>query len=158
MKKKSSFKYVFLVLLTQTFIVLSAQKPDDKVKMQIAKTLETWSAACKNADVDKVMSMFDNTANIMVVGSDKGEINKGKDEINIWLTKLFRVADFSWEMNRIDIDYFGKTAWVFVDGNMIVNFHKGGTNITPYRFTGILVKKKGEWKWRLFDGSIPKGE
>lgn len=41
---------------------------------------------------------------------------------------------------------------------MIVNFHKGGKKISPYRFTGILVKKKGAWKWRLFDGSVPKGE
>lgn len=158
MKKISSFKYVFLVLLMQTFIVLSAQKPDDKVKMQISKTLETWSVACKNADVDQVMSMFDNTATIMVVGSDKGEINKGKDEIKKWLDQLFGVAGFSWEMKRIDIDDNGKTAWVFMDGNMVVNFHKGGTKITPYRFTGILVKKKGEWKWRVFNGSIPNGE
>jgi hypothetical protein len=61
-------------------------------------------------------------------------------------------------MNRIDIDCNGKTAWVFIDGKMIVDFHKGGRKVTPYRFTGIMVKKKGVWKWRLFDGSVPQSE
>ncbi len=158
MKKISSFKYVFLVLLTQTFTTLSAQKPSDIVKEQITKTLKTWNTAAKSANVDQCMALFDDSETIMLIGSDKGEVNKGKDQVRDWLTKIFKVASFSWEMDSINIDSNGKTAWVFVDGNMIVNFHKGGTNITPYRFTGILVKKKGEWKWRLFDGSIPKGE
>jgi hypothetical protein len=30
-----------------------------------------------------------------------------------------------------------------MDGKMIVDFHKGGQKITPYRFTGIMVKKMG---------------
>ena len=124
MKKITLFKYVFLILLTQTFISLSAQKAADKTKDQITKTLETWGVACKNADIDKVMSMFDNTSTIMVIGSDKGEINKGEAEIKKWLVQLFGVAGFSWEMKRIDIDYNGKTAWVFMDGNMVVNFIK----------------------------------
>jgi len=41
---------------------------------------------------------------------------------------------------------------------MIVNFHKGGKKVTPSRFAGILVKKKGSWKWRIFDGSVPQQE
>jgi hypothetical protein len=61
-------------------------------------------------------------------------------------------------MNQINIDNNGKTAWVFVNGKMIVNFHKGGQRITPYRFAGIMVKKNGNWKWRLFDGSVPESE
>jgi len=61
-------------------------------------------------------------------------------------------------MNRVDIDCNNKTVWVFVDGKMIVDFHKGGKKVTPYRFTGIMVKNKGVWKWRLFDGSVPQQE
>jgi hypothetical protein len=120
--------------------------------------LKTWSAAAKSANVDQSMALFDDSENIMLIGSDKGEVKKGKKQVRDWLTKIFGVASFSWEMDNINIDSNGNTAWVFVEGSMIVEFRKGGINRTPYRFTGIMVMKKGEWKWRLFNGSIPKGE
>ena len=75
-----------------------------------------------------------------------------------WLSAIFAHANFSWEMNTIDIDSNGKTAWVFVDGAMIVQWDSGHTKKTPYRFTGIMIKKNKVWKWRLFNGSIPRGE
>ena len=158
MKKNFFLQLAILIVFLILSNVATAQKCSEKVKSEITKTLETWNTACKNANLEQVMSMFDDTDNIMVVGSDKGEISKGKEEINKWVGQLFKNAGFSWEMNRIDIDNNGKTAWVFVDGKMIVNFHKGGQRITPYRFTGIMVKKNGVWKWRLFDGSVPESE
>jgi ketosteroid isomerase-like protein len=158
MKKNIVFQVVLVILLSATASSISAQKSSEKVKNEIAEALKIWNTACKNAKLDQVMSMLDNTDGLMVVGSANGEINKGQEEVKAWLGQLFGFAGFSWEMDRIDIDSNGKTAWVFVDGKMIVNFKKGGTKVTPYRFTGILVKKKGAWKWRLFDGSVPQQE
>jgi ketosteroid isomerase-like protein len=156
-------KYIFLqaafvFVLLVTVNSLSAQKSSEKVNNEIAETLKIWNTACKNANLDQVMSMLDITDGLMVVGSDNGEINKGKDEVKAWLSKIFGFAGFSWEMTRVDIDSNGKTAWVFMDGKMIVDFHKGGQKVTPYRFAGVLVKKNGVWKWRLFDGSVPQHE
>lgn len=158
MNKNIFLQTVLLILLSVTANTLLAQKSSEKVKSEITEALKIWDTACKNANLDQVMSLFDSADGIMVVGSANGEINKGKDEIKTWLGQLFGFAGFSWEMNRIDIDCNGKTAWVFMDGKMIVNFHKGGQKVTPYRFAGILVKKKGAWKWRLFDGSVPQQE
>ena len=158
MKKNFLIQVVFMILFSVVFNSLSAQTSNDKLKGEITEALNLWNTACKNANLEQVMSMFDNADNIMVVGSADGEISKGKEEINKWLGQLFGFAGFSWEMNRIDIDNNRKTAWVFMDGKMIVSFHKGGQKITPYRFTGIMVKKKGVWKWRLFDGSVPQQE
>ncbi len=161
MDKRTKFLFlqvVFMFILLLTVYSVSAQKSSDKVKNEIAETLKVWNTACKNANLDQVMSMLDITDGLMVVGSDKGEINKGKDEVKAWLSKIFGFAGFSWEMTRVDIDSNGKTAWVFMDGKMIVDFHKGGQKITPYRFAGILVRKKDGWKWRLFDGSVPQKE
>jgi len=151
---QTTFLTLFLVISNST----TAQKCSEKVKNEITKTLEIWNTACKNSNLEQVMSMFDDTDTIMVVGSTNGEISKGKEEISKWLSQLFGFAGFSWEMNRVDIDNNGKTAWVFIDGKMIVNFHKGGQRITPYRFTGIMIKKNGVWKWKLFDGSVPQSE
>ena len=156
MKKKIFLQFALVVLLFFVSNSLSAKKSDETVKSEITKTLEIWNSAGKSANLDLAMSLFDNSANIMLVGSSNGEVFKGKDQAKEWLTQLFGFGSFSWEMSRIDIDSNGKTAWVFVEGKMIVKFHQGGTKITPYRFTGIMVKKKGVWKWRLFDGSVPE--
>ena len=158
MKRTFLFQALLLIMLSVSAISLSAQKSSEKVKSEITETLKIWNTAAKSANVDQCLALFDDSENIMLVGSDKGEINKGKVEIKNWLSQIFGFAGFSWEMNRVDIDYKDKTAWVFMDGKMIVDFHKVGQKDTPYRYTGILVKKKGGWKWRLFNGSVPKGE
>lgn len=151
-------KALLLILLSATIQSLSAQKSSEKVKSEIKEALKIWNTAAKSANVDRCMALFDDSENIMLIGSGNGEINKGKDEIKKWLSQIFGFAGFSREMNRVDIDSNGKTAWVFMDGKMIVDFHKGGQKVTPYRFAGILVKKKDGWKWRLFNGSVPQKE
>jgi ketosteroid isomerase-like protein len=158
MKNNIFFQIILVILFSVTTHSTSAQKGLEKIKSEINDALKIWNTTCKSANVDQAMALLDNTAEIMIIGSADGEINKGKDEIRKWIGQIFGFAGFSWEMNRIDIDSNGKTAWVFVDGKMIVEFHKGGKKVTPYRFTGILVKKNGAWKWRLFDGSVPQQE
>ncbi len=158
MKKNLFLQFIFLILFATQFTSLSAQKSSEKVKAEITEALSIWNAAGKKANTDLAMEQFDNSENIMVIGSDSGEIYKGPVQIRGWLDAIFKHNKFTWEMNRIDVDYSGNTAWVFVDGFMIVTNDKGKIRKTPYRFAGILVKKKGEWKWKLFDGSIPRGE
>jgi ketosteroid isomerase-like protein len=158
MKKSILFLVVLMILFSVTANSLSAQKSSEKIKSEITEALNIWNNACKNANVDQAMSLMDKSDNLMVIGSADGEINKGYDESKAWVSQIFGFAGFSWEMTRIDIDSNGKTAWVFMDGKMIVEFHKGGKKVAPYRFTGILVKKNGVWKWKLFDGSVPQQE
>lgn len=158
MKKNIFLKIVLAITFSVTVSSLSAQKSSEKVRSEITAALDLWNKASGSANTDQMMSMFDDSDNIMVIGSANGEINKGKDEIRKWISQLYGFAGFSWEMNRVDIDSNGKTAWVFVDGSMILNFKKGDTRKAPYRFTGIMVKKNNQWKWRLFDGSVPQQE
>lgn len=158
MKRNILTKGVIVILFSLLYNSLYAQISSGKFQNEIKEALNLWNTACKSANLDRVMAMFDNSAEIMVIGSAEGEISKGKDEVRDWLGQLFGSAGFSWEMNRIDIDCNDKTAWVFVDGKMIVDFKKGGKKVTPYRFTGIMVKNNGMWKWRLFDGSVPEAE
>ena len=157
-KKNILLQAGFLVLFSMTYVTSPAQEVTEKVRNEIGAALKAWNTAGKNAKIDDIMQLFDNSDNIMVVGSDSGEIYKGKDQIRGWLSRIFKHNSFSWQMDRIDIDGNGNTAWVFVEGFMLVTNDKGKTGKTPYRFTGIMVKKSREWKWRLFNGSIPRGE
>ena len=125
---------------------------------EITATLELWNSSAKSRDMSHIMELFDNSEAIMIVGSDSGEVFKGKEQIEGWIKMLFSHRSFSWEMNRVDIDHNGNTAWVFMDGFMIVTSDKGKTAKFPYRFTGVMVKVKNSWKWRLFNGSAPGGQ
>ncbi len=158
MKKYVLPSVVLLILFSTVLNHLAAHPSSDRTKGEINEALKTWNDAAKSANVELCLSMFDNSDNVILVGSDKGEFCKGKNQIRTWLTAIFAHANFSWEMNRIDIDSDGKKAWVFVEGAMIVQWDNGHIVKTPYRFTGVLVKSSKAWKWRLFNGSIPRGE
>jgi ketosteroid isomerase-like protein len=138
---------------------LQAQNKTDKLDQEIRRTLSDWNSATSSSDLERTLNSFDETGKILLAGSDSGEIYRGKEEIRGWLAAIYKNHSFSWEMNQVDIDGYENTAWVFVDGFMVVkNTSTGKVRRTPYRFTGILVRKGTLWKWRLFDGSIPAGE
>lgn len=158
MKTKIFRKLLFVILFSLILNSIYAQPTSVRIKNEITGALKEWNAAAKSANADRCLSLFENSDDIILVGSDKGEICKGKLQIREWLSQIFAHANFSWEMNTIDIDSNGSTAWVFVDGSMIVQWDNGKTKITPYRFTGIMVRKNKLWKWKLFNGSIPRGE
>ena len=149
---------IFTLLLFTVSNNLGAQTSPDPKRAEIQEALNTWNTRAKAANTDAFMDLFDNTAGVMLVGSDSGEIFKGKEQISNWVGGLFKNNSFEWEMNQVEIDYYQNTAWVFVGGAMIVTNKKGNKNRTPYRFTGIMVKTAQGWKWRLFNGSIPRGE
>jgi ketosteroid isomerase-like protein len=131
----------------------------DRTRGEITEALTLWNTAAKKGSSEDVMALFDTSpAGILLVGSDKGEVYKGTAEVRRWLGMLFAHAGFSWEMDRVDIDASGATAWVFVEGSMVVRWDTGQTRKSPYRFTGFLVKKEDGWRWRLFNGSSPNGE
>jgi len=141
----------------QTGKTENKQQDKNSIKKEITASLETWNNAAKSRNLKQFMDLYDASPDIMIVGSDSGEIYKGREQIEKWAAKLLSFASFSWDMKRIDIDANGNTAWVFIDGFMVVTNDKGHTRKFPYRFTGILVKVNDAWKWRLFNGSVPGG-
>jgi ketosteroid isomerase-like protein len=131
----------------------------ESVKAEVRLALQKWNDAAGRGDLAACMSQFDDTADIQLVGSDRGEVFRGRVEIETWLGKLMARNRFGWQMDRVDIDSSGDTAWAFVEGTMTVRDREGKVRATtPYRFTGVLVKRGDGWGWRLFHGSVPAGE
>ncbi len=155
--RKIRINLVILISVVVPFSVM-AQSNNNRIKSEIQNELKIWNDAAKKGNLNEFMALYDTTASIFLIGSDKGEICRNKEEVRKWLAAIFKYNSFEWEMKQIDIDNNKNTAWVFMDGAMIVTNNKGKKFETPYRFTGILVKKHHHWKWRLFNGSIPRGE
>ena len=142
-----------LCLALQT--ATATEVPDSS---EIRAALGKWNETASRADLDGFMALFDESNDVMLVGSDRNEIYRGKAEIRGWLAQLFAHNRFSWDLSHPDIDANENTAWVFVDGTMTITDDTGAVTKTPYRFAGVLVKRGQDWKWRLFDGSIPASE
>jgi len=127
-------------------------------KTAIKKVLDTWNDVAKKRDTDAFMHQFDNSDDIILVGSDSAEISMGRTDIKKFIGSLFAQFSFQWDYQSLTITGNENTAWAFTDGHMSVTDNYGKTLVTPYRFTAIFVKRGKEWKWKLYNGSIPKGE
>ncbi len=156
MKKNFFLTASLAIFFSLMFCSLPAQTTSGTVKGEISEAVKLWNTVCKAGNTNQLMSLYDNSENIMLVGSDSAEIWKGKDQIKGHVIEVFAHSSFYWEMNRVDIDSNGDTAWAVVDGTMVIKTDTGETMKTPYRFTNIYVKRNGTWKLKIFHGSIPK--
>jgi hypothetical protein len=77
------------------------------------------------------MALFDQDADIMLVGSDKGEVCRGRAAAETWVGGLLANNRFAWTMDQVDIDVHGETAWAFVDGKMAVSSAATGEQRSP---------------------------
>ncbi len=129
------------------------------VNVEVRQALEQFNTAAAAGDVKACLALFEDRADILMVGSDKGEVFKGPAAMEGWLAALMRGNRFSWEMDRVDLSHHGDTAWAFVEGRMVVKDPAGKLRFkAPYRFTAVLVRRGQGWAWRLFHGSAPGKE
>ena len=129
------------------------------VDAEVRRALEQFNATAAAGDVKACLALFEDRADILMVGSDKGEVFKGPAAMEGWLAALMRNNRFGWEMDRVDISHHGDTAWAFVEGRMVVKDPAGKLRFkAPYRFSAVLVRRGQGWVWRLFHGSAPGKE
>lgn len=130
------------------------------VQAEVRRALDRLSETSGRGDLAAVLAQFDDAADVLLVGSDKGEVFKGRAAMEGWLGALYRGNGFSWRMDRVDISHHGETAWAFVEGRMVVADKVSGKvrMDAPYRFSAVLVRRGDGWAWRLFHGSAPGKE
>lgn len=155
MEKQFLSTAVILILLSVFGNSVLAGDSEAKIKSEIADTLKVWNTATKTANLEQTMVLFDDSEEIMLVGS--AEASKGKDQIRTRLGQLYGFAGFSWEMTRVNIDNYGTTAWVFMEGKMIVDFIR---KAKKSHLNGFLEfwSRKGRPEMRVFDGSVAEEE
>ncbi len=136
------------------------QPSSEVVQAEIRKAIDGFSEASIRGDLPGVLAKFDDQADILLIGSDKGEVYKGRAAMEVWLGSLYKSNGFGWQMDRIDISHNGDTAWAFVEGKMNVSNKVTGKLrfSAPYRFSVVFVRRSNNWVLRLFHGSAPGKE
>jgi ketosteroid isomerase-like protein len=109
--------------------------------------------------LETAMTLFDDADDIMVIGSDTGEIFIGRERARFFVKALVGMPFvFSFTMDQVAVTRSGDLAWAFIDGKMVRTKSDGTAFTNPYRILAVLVKRADGWKWKAFSGSIPRGE
>jgi ketosteroid isomerase-like protein len=137
----------------------SDEKYEARAQSEIRKSLGRLNEVLATKDLNVVMSIYDTTDDIVVVGSDSGEVFVGRERVRAFMKIIVSMPFvFSFDMDQVFINNSRDIAWVFVDGKMVHTRSSGKVSKIPYRITAVMVKRGDEWKWKVFSGSIPRGE
>jgi uncharacterized protein (TIGR02246 family) len=106
-------------------------------------------------DLDAVLDLC--TEDVVFIGSGAGEEAIGRDAIAPMFAELRPQLDgleFSLKWDTVDVDVRGKVALVTAWGSARLATPNRDETLR-YRFTGVLVRVKRRWLWRVHHGSEP---
>jgi len=125
----------------------------------IMAAVRAMNDVCARRDLPGFMALFEDSDAIALIGSDTGEVFKGRDAVAGFMKRLFALPfTFSFDLPDPMVGQRGDSAWVFVDGAMIHTAADGRSRRVPYRITAVLARHAGAWRWQLFSGASPRPE
>src|SRR5213593_1869748 len=104
----------------------------------ILGTLARFSQRLDARDLEGVLDLFWPDDDVILVGSEAGEVARGREEIRRALEELFgRGEAYSFDWERHDISMSGDLAWLFAEGVVAVRGDDGMSERLPYRVGGV---------------------
>jgi ketosteroid isomerase-like protein len=129
-------------------------RSDAEVRSQVREVLERFNDLVSTHNL-QVLAEFAPGDEVLLVGSDAGEVATGRQELEAFFARIFaHDTTFSWEWDRIDVSRAGDLAWFFADGRVVLSTAKEQRR-SPYRITGVLERHGERWLWRQYHGSEP---
>lgn len=117
------------------------------INKEIKLTLEDYSKAYCNKDIDALMSVFDDSDNISVIGTGSDELCVGRKEVKELFIRNFKEATatkFEWDW--IDIRISNNHAVVSV--TLVIHLKNSEEYIeVPIRWTVVLKNNSNRWVW-----------
>jgi len=120
----------------------------------IQSTLEDYAKAYCAKDIDSLMSVFDDSDNISLVGTGSDEFCVGRAEIkNLFLRNFGEATAYKFEWSRIDTRISDNHA--VVSARIIIHLECDGNQLSvPIRWTVVLINKNNRWLWIHRNASI----
>lgn len=113
----------------------------------IKSTLEDYANAYCLKDIEGIMSVFDNSENISVIGTGADELCVGQKEVrNLFLRNFEEATATKFEWDWLDVRFSEKHAVVAVTLTIHLNY-KGDDITVPIRWTVVLKNNNGKWVW-----------
>jgi uncharacterized protein (TIGR02246 family) len=126
---------------------------------EVLTALDRFNDAIYNKNIEAVVDLFADQAEVLWVGSEPGEFHRGKEAIREFFEIVFRRdVLLSWRYENIVSSVMDDVAWLFMEGS--IRETRDGEVITdkPYRISGVLRRVGMHWFWLMYHGSEPAKE
>lgn len=125
-----------------------------EVRREVTAALQRLGMLVSRKD-PAVLSEFAPDAEVLLVGSENGEVVEGPAALRDFFTRVFRApANVGWEWRKVRISCADNVAWLFAEGEVVI-VTDAKPQRRPYRLTGVLQRQGKRWLWRHFHGSEP---
>lgn len=126
----------------------------DTTRVEIETALHRLNALVGGKDM-AVAELFD-SGSALLVGSETGEIARGRPAIAAFFQSLFaQPVTIGWDWASLETGAEGDVLWFFAEGHAVLD-RAGQVDRVPYRLSGILVRRPGGLIWRQFHGAEPR--
>ena len=127
---------------------------DAEIRSQVREVLTRFNGLVSTKN-PQVLAEFAPGDEILLIGSDAGEVARGRREVQAFFERIFASElSFSWEWDRLDVSQAGELAWFFAEGLVILTTAHEQRK-APYRISGVLERHGERWLWRQYHGSEP---
>lgn len=125
-----------------------------EVRREVGSALQRLGMLVSRKDPN-VIGEFAADAEVLLVGSENGEVVEGTAALRDFFTRVFRApANVGWEWRKVRISSCADVAWLFAEGEVVI-VADARPQRRPYRLTGVLQRHGRKWLWRHFHGSEP---
>ncbi|MEO7743019.1 MAG: nuclear transport factor 2 family protein [Usitatibacter sp.] len=125
-----------------------------EAKTQVTQALQRLGLLVSRKDM-AVLSEFAADADVLLVGSERGEVVEGPAGLRDFFQRVFRSpAHIGWEWRKVRISSSDNIAWLFAEGEVVIVVDARPQR-RPYRLTGVLERQHRRWFWKHFHGAEP---
>ena len=130
-------------------------KADDETEREVLGVLRAFNSQLAAHDLEGVLGLFVSDPDVILVGSEVGEIAIGPSELRAFFQRIFaRPGTFRFEWRTCRVSVEGDVAWFFAD--TLAHYSEPGNAVTvPYRTTGVFARRGDRWQLAHYHGSEP---
>ena len=126
-------------------------RADPVTEREVLAVLERYGEALRNNDPEALIAVFTGDEDTMLIGAISGEFAIGASQVAALFRRVFvEPQHMSMVWDRVEVFCSGEVAWFAADGAIVA-----WDTLIPYRLTGVLERRAGQWKFAQFHGSAP---
>ena len=157
MKKRTVFTLIFFLSLLSVSCVKKREIKVESEQTILENTVKEFVVALESADRDKVLSFYAKTPDIIMIGTEDEFLTGYGNIENFYKDFLQNISQWkkrNFVLSELEVKFLDGIAWFSSKLNLSYESpgkSKGKSKTKPLekkiRFTGVLIKEEGTWKF-----------
>jgi ketosteroid isomerase-like protein len=149
MKKRIIFTFIFFLSLLSVSCVKKREIKVESEQTVLENTIKEFVVALESADRDKVLSFYAKTPDIILIGSGEEFFTGYSNVENFYKDFMSNISQWkkrNFALSQLQIKFVDGVAWF--SSKLKLGYElKGKPKEKNIRFTGVLLKEEGNWKF-----------